>query len=271
MAEQEFLASYAVDIDEAGVRNLRQTLRDNRDLAKEVSSAFAGATEALRDFLREAAQALPSLFPSTAGHGVTTETLFGSAAGLQLGLNTDKARKDLQAFLDAAKKPVPLFANTSAITAAARSALEAVRSILSAPVTLNVNTNTYTGGSGNGGTVGGAFFRMSAGGRFSRPTNVQVAEDGDAEYIIPVRKEGRALPLLRQLLGELSPAARKSLLGASLPAGIPAGHPAVTKNQTVSAPVNIHVHAGSGNAETIGETIYDTAEKYLLRTLRGVM
>ena len=45
----------------------------------------------------------------------------------------------------------------------------------------------------------------------------------------------------------------------------------MTKNQTVSAPVNIHVHASGSSAETIGETIYDTAEKYLLRTLWGVM
>ena len=54
---------------------------------------------------------------------------------------------------------------------------------------------------------------MSSGGRFARPTSVQVAEDGDAEYIIPVKKENKALPLLRPLLSELSPEARQSLTG----------------------------------------------------------
>lgn len=51
-----------------------------------------------------------------------------------------------------------------------------------------------------------------------------------------------------------------------------AGSPsaAVTQNnQNISAPVNIHVNASGADGKEIGETIYDTAEKYLLRTLRG--
>ena len=116
---------------------------------------------------------------------------------------------------------------------------------------------------------------MSSGGRFSRPTSVQVAEDGDAEYIIPVKKENRALPLLRQLLGELSPAARSSLTGGSaIPTGshvIPTGVEGspVYNNQNVSAPVTINVNAMGSNAEAIGQTIYNTAERYLLRTMKG--
>lgn len=104
---------------------------------------------------------------------------------------------------------------------------------------------------------------MSAGGRFTRPTSVQVAEDGDAEYIIPVRKEDRALPLLRQLLGELSPAARESLSGSggipSFSGGLSAGESAgsvTVYNQHLSAPVNIHVTASAGKAEEIGRSIY---------------
>jgi hypothetical protein len=116
---------------------------------------------------------------------------------------------------------------------------------------------------------------MSSGGRFSRPTSVQVAEDGDAEYIIPVKKENRALPLLRQLLGELSPAARASLTGgaggagtAALSAALPSGN-MTQNNQNVSAPVTINVNASGSNAEQIGQTIYNTAERYLLRTMKG--
>ena len=117
---------------------------------------------------------------------------------------------------------------------------------------------------------------MSTGGRFTRPTSVQVAEDGNAEYIIPVRKEDRALPLLRQLLGEMSPAARESLSGSggvpSFSGGLSAGESAgsvTVYNQHLSAPVNIHVTASGGRAEEIGRSIYDTAERYLLRTLRS--
>jgi hypothetical protein len=104
---------------------------------------------------------------------------------------------------------------------------------------------------------------------------VQVAEDGDAEYIIPVKKENRALPLLRQLLGELSPAAQASLVGgagnvgtAALPAAMPSGN-VTQNNQNVSAPVTINVNATGSNAEAIGESIYNTAERYLLRTLKA--
>ena len=135
---------------------------------------------------------------------------------------------------------------------------------------------------------------MSVGGRFSSPTDVQVAEDGDVEYIIPVKKEERALPLLRQLLGELSPAAREnlgfselgvkdsdlSIRGAAEQAGTvlsvtPSAGNAVAgsvtlMNQNVSAPVNIQVHSSGTNAEQVGQRIYDTAERYFLRTLQGV-
>ena len=43
MADQEFLASFAVDIDEAGVVRLQTILSDNRDLANEVSGKRIGA------------------------------------------------------------------------------------------------------------------------------------------------------------------------------------------------------------------------------------
>ena len=91
---------------------------------------------------------------------------------------------------------------------------------------------------------------------------------------IPVKKEDRALPLLRQLLGELSPGAREQLTGSlslSAPAAGSVSMPSVTQNNSnISAPVNIHVHASGMNAEAIGQGIYDTAERYLMRTLEHV-
>ena len=166
---------------------------------------------------------------------------------------------------------------------AARTALENVRSLFSETFTINVRAENSRDSGRNGGnkvgdsstSLGMTGIRMSSGGRFSRPTSVQVAEDGDAEYIIPVKKENRALPLLRQLLGELSPAARASLTGGSailtgshvIPTPVE-GSP-VYNNQNVSAPVTINVNAMGSNAEQIGETIYNTAERYLLRTMKG--
>ena len=139
-------------------------------------------------------------------------------------------KKEIAGFTAEAKKEIPLAANASGIVSAARTALENVRSLFSETFTINVRASTNTddgdgkkdsrNDSRNRDSTGSTFLRMSSGGRFSRPTSVQVAEDGDAEYIIPVKKENRALPLLRQLLGELSPAARASLTGGS---AIPTG------------------------------------------------
>ena len=166
--------------------------------------------------------------------------------------------------------------------------MESVRSLFSETFILNVRAETNTDrkseepssrqDSRNQDETGSAFLRMSSGGRFSRPTSVQVAEDGDAEYIIPVKKENRALPLLRQLLGELSPAARQSLTEGTGTSAMAASIPSVSSvaagtmtqnNQNVSAPVTINVNATGSNAEAIGQTIYNTAERYLLRTMKG--
>lgn len=156
------------------------------------------------------------------------------------------------------------------------------------------------------------------------------------ESLIPVKKEERAVPLLRQLLGELSPDARERLNGEAGPAGevpeirlisenksasaaaqsLPAvreafAEPALTQtmmaasdemnripdegisgifaklgdllsvslhdvlpsvvqntSQNVSAPVTIQVHSTGASAEQVGQKLYDTAERYLLRTLK---
>ncbi len=249
MADQEFLASFGVDIDESGVSRLQQILTENKTLGDNLAASFNAAAE-----------------------GVS-------------GLNMTEPKKEIAGFTAEAKKEIPLAANASGIVSAARTALENVRSLFSETFTINVRASTNTDdGDGkkdsrtdsrNRDDTGSAFLRMSSGGRFSRPTSVQVAEDGDAEYIIPVKKENRALPLLRQLLGELSPAARASLTGGSaIPTGshvIPTaveGSP-VYNNQNVSAPVTINVNAMGSNAEQIGETIYNTAERYLLRTMKG--
>ena len=282
MADQEFLASFGVDIDENGVSRLQKILTENQTLAQSLSESFDTASESVKIFKKTVSTELPSLF---GGYGNVTERLFGSSGGLKIGLDMTEPKKEIAAFTAEAKKEIPLSANASGIVSAARTALENVRSMFSETFTINVRANASVDyedsedesqtDSSNSASSGSAFLQMSSGGRFSRPTSVQVAEDGDAEYIIPVKKENRALPLLRQLLGELSPAARASLTGgagsvgtAALSAALPSGN-MTQNNQNVSAPVTINVNASGSNAEQIGQTIYNTAERYLLRTMKG--
>ena len=126
--------------------------------------------------------------------------------------------------------------------------------------------------------------KSASGGRFSAPAVTEIAEDGDPEYVIPVKKESIAVPLLRQLIGELSDSARETLrmgfekkeqgsalsalpdLLASAPA---AAAPVIMQNShsSVEAPVSIQVTAAGSDPEAVGRSIYDVAEQYLLRTL----
>ena len=409
MADQEFLASFGVEIDESGVTRLQNILEENRKLADSVAKAFSEASRAMLEYRKEAAGSSGASSPdpaegirglaqlSLSGYltdpdspvmprnarewalqnletmsvGMATKDSKNASASLigwqEAGLKSDpssipgyreleqtagdylrepiaKAREYMQQAMDAeaqgldgtgyvekmeeilrepfervremyeefdfgdlggdggsdsgnllneleeaneglddlreaAETPIILKANASGAVSAARTALENIRSIFANnTVTIYAQMqNLDTAGSYSTGAKGGtARQRMSTGGRFVRPTDVQVAEDGGTEYIIPVGKESRAVPLLRQLLGELSPAARESLLGgggAPLVGGMAAGTaPAAgitQNNQTVSAPVSINVRASGSDGKEIGESIYNTAERYLLRTLRS--
>ena len=283
MADQEFLASFAVDIDEAGVSRLQAVLTENRKLADSLASAFNAASEAVRSFAEELG-ILPNF---SAGYGIVTEGLSGSG-GLAVGLDLTQAFRDYEAFAAMVKQPVPLKVNTSGIASAARTAMNSVRSIFGEPVDLRIRAGAGREESEGAGTP----LKMSAGGRFTQPTEVQVAEDGDAEYIIPVKKDDRALPLLRRLLSELSPAARERITNAQfrihnselrpvgdenwistrLAGGSVTGDIGATIYKTcqnVSAPVSIQVHAAGADAERIGQSLYSMTERYLQRTLES--
>ena len=304
MADQEFLASFAVDIDEAGVSRLQTILAENRELADSLAEAFNAASEAIHSFAEDMG-ILPNF---SAGYGITTEGMSG-LGGLAVGLDLSKAFSDYEAFTALVKQPISLKVNTSGITSAARSAMSSVRSIFAEPVDIRFRAETGGEESKSAGTT----LKMSTGGRFSQPTDVQVAEDGDAEYIIPVKKEEKALPLLRQLLSELSPAARERIsnsaiavtqikdldscsmgvmnraearmtpqqfipgenrerTGTILSGSLAAGEVGTTIYQThqnVSAPVSIQVHASGTDPEQIGQSLYSMTERYLQRTLES--
>lgn len=314
ISDQEFLASYGVQIDESGVSRLQSVLSSNRDLAEKLSSAFSGADAAVEGLLKRLESPVSGALPGLSGplsrlsglhvDGVAGEVPLSalrpevpdlyesidfSGAGAA-GKNWEEELGRIDAkwtdLLDRMSQPVRLRVDTAAAESGARVALDAVRRVFAEPVYADIRFPAASGL--NAGSS--AFLRMSSGGRFSRPTEVQVAEDGDAEYIIPVRKENRALPLLRQLLGELSPAARQSLsadagfspavreehAAGGLSGGFSGGLSAVTPSvgdivqntHTVSAPVTIHVTASGADGREIGESIYDTAEKYLVRALK---
>ena len=274
MADQEFLASFAVELDEAGIARLQSVLADNTALADSLAAAFGAASASLHAFAEDL-----GLLPDFSGRGVVTESLNG-LGGLSLGLDLSQAFTDYERFTALVKQPIALKASAAGITSAARTALNSVRSLFAAPVTLHVKAEQEGGGTDPGG---GPPVKMSAGGRFSRPTEVQVAEDGDAEYIIPVKKEERAVPLLRRLLSELSPAAREKLTNyefrmkneaaGSILSGSPAAGQVlsiVTRDaRSVSAPVSIQVHASGADAKEIGQSLYSVTERYLLRTLES--
>lgn len=274
MADQEFLASFAVELDEAGIARLQSVLAENTALADSLAAAFGAASASLHAFAEDL-----GLLPDFSGRGVVTESLNG-LGGLSLGLDLSQAFTDYERFTALVKQPIALKASAAGITSAARTALNSVRSLFATPVTLHVKAEQEGGGTDPGG---GPPVKMSAGGRFSRPTEVQVAEDGDAEYIIPVKKEERAVPLLRRLLSELSPAAREKLTNyefrmkneaaGSILSGSPAAGQVlsiVTRDaRSVSAPVSIQVHASGADAKQIGQSLYSVTERYLLRTLES--
>ena len=49
----------------------------------------------------------------------------------------------------------------------------------------------------------------------------------------------------------------------------PSGNTVTNTSNNLSAPVTINVNARGSDAEQIGETIYNAAERYLIRTLRS--
>ena len=313
MADQEFLASFGVEIDESGLDQLRKALKENRTLAEQLASAFDSARNAVSEFFRQlSASTLPSgeLSPyrrlmemsekgisfamdlETTDADGTLNTFLQNAQqlfdGTPLPLTADesplvKSADETLFMLQAlyAEKLLPLMADASAVVSAGQDALAQLQALFaSTHLTVNASVNLSGG-------IPGVPLKAATGGRFSSPTMTEIAEDGDPEYVIPVKKESIAVPLLRQLIGELSDSARETLkagLGETgrgdalsglpdlLAAGSAAAAPVVNQNnnQTVEAPVSISVTAAGTDPEAVGRSIYDVAERYLLRTLQAL-
>ena len=285
-----------MEIDESGLDKLQKALVQNRTLAEELASAFETARNAVGEFFRQlSASTLPTgeLSPYQ-----RLMELSEKGISFSMDLDVSGAEEKLDDYFLRAQQMFdtavfPLNADASAVLAAGRDALAQLQALYgSARLTVNASVNVQGGsgltGSGGGGGAGSAsLMKSAAGGRFSAPAVTEIAEDGDPEYVIPVKKESIAVPLLRQLIGELSDSARETLQAgfagkeqgnalASLPdlltSAPSAAAPVITQNthSSVEAPVSIQVTAAGSDPEAVGRSIYDVAEQYLLRTLKGV-
>ncbi len=275
-ADQEFLASFGVEIDETGLLRLQEALTKNRALADDLAAAFNRAQEAMTSFFDSMASvSMPTL--DFGSGGISGEAVSG--LNIPFSLDLSKAYRELNAFFKEAGKNLKLSADASGVISAGRAALNSLRSLYSS-TTLNVRANMQTLTSSGGGINLNTMLKAATGGRFTQPQQVEIDEDGDPEYVIPVKKEGIAVPLLRQLIGELSASARESLqsgslneLSGMLASAGGANAPTVnqTNNNSVQAPVSINVTASGSDPEAVGRSVYDVAEQYLLRTIRGTI
>ena len=294
---------------------LQEALGKNRKLADELASAFGRAKKEMVGLFQTMAEmSLPA--PDFSPGSLTGEDRSG--LNVPFSLDMTKANKELTAFFREAGKTLKLTADASGVYSAGQGALNRLRALY-ASTTLPIKTQVTTTGAASGGTSGGGgagginlntMMKAATGGRFTRPQQVEIAEDGDPEYVIPVKKEGIAVPLLRQLIGELSASARESLRGEStggteakgarayapsgsadssagsadlsgiladlpglLASAAGAAVPTVTQNNShsVQAPISINVTASGTDPEAVGRSVYDVAEQYLLRTLKGTI
>lgn len=191
MAMQEFLASYAVKVDEDGARRLQAILERNREAGAALASVFASARSALAALKKELSESvnLKNVFSSlnsggspAGASGGSSSGLSGSSGGrtvssgslpsasgfsagasvLSVGANFSAAEEALKAFRSRMESERPrLSVNTSGINSAVSSAVATVRSMLnSVNVTVPVTAEVSLDLSG----IGGSGFTISGGG-----------------------------------------------------------------------------------------------------------
>ena len=312
MALQEFLANYAVKVDEDGARRLQRILDQNRESAAELTKVFSSAGTALAGLkaelsdtvgLKNVLSAISGSFPKTAISAESGEGLSAINAGMiskssaSVAVSADMSAADEA--LDSYKAKMEalrpkLAVNATGITSAVSSAIASVRSMMSSvsvsiPVkaVASLDTSSLKKQASGVTLTGATVTKYGIGGRVDSPTLAMIAEEGDPEYVIPVKNEERALPLIRSMLGELSEAAKRKLTSGMADAGdirnslsnmtdaarnqfalgFEGGQ---TVSRTVEAPVTINVTSGATPAEAVGQFIYDTARRSLLKTLEGV-
>ena len=206
MADQEFLASFGVEIDESGLDKLQKALKQNRTLAEELASAFDSARSAVSEFFKQlSASTLPS------GELSPYQRLMEmSEKGISFSMDLDTTDADgtlrafmenAQQFFDSTPLPLtadesplvsvaeetlfmlqalygeillPLVADASAVISAGQEALAQLQSMF-ASTRLTVNATVSISGG-----FPGLPQKAATGGRFSSPTMTEIAEDGES-------------------------------------------------------------------------------------------
>ena len=142
MADQEFLASFGVDIDEGGVTRLQQTLQQNMDLAESLAAAFDQARESVLSFFQQLSEENPLLTSFNPAARVTEEA---QSAGIPFALDFTRANKELQSFQKEANRELKLSASAGAIVSAGTAALNQLKSLFastSIPLKVQVSEET---------------------------------------------------------------------------------------------------------------------------------
>lgn len=157
------------------------------------------------------------------------------------------------------------------------------------PVNAQITSTDGTQQTGGGGINPGnnvINLPMSRGGRTSGPRHALIGEDG-TEYVIPITKPARAIDLITRMLSEMGGSAVNMIMenlgiggssagtiGGSLAtagAMLGGGSTSIVYNNNVSAPVTINVQPGTASSQDVGSRVYSLTERYLLRTVQGVL
>ncbi len=152
MAEQEFLASFGVRIDESGLNRLQQALKDNRTLADDLASAFDRARAAVELFFADLSE--------TSMDGISSASGSGEQSGVSLSFSLDftTATKQLTAYFKEMSNSLHLSADASGVVRAGRSALSQLQNLYSS-TTLRISASVLPSGGSSGpasGTSGAA-------------------------------------------------------------------------------------------------------------------
>ncbi|MBR4576026.1 MAG: hypothetical protein IKO25_02385 [Clostridia bacterium] len=254
MAEQEFLASFGVEIDETGVEKLQAALERNRALAEDLASAFTRARESAQAFFAELAE-IPVPVPAGTPFSRTAEQ--PETARLPFSVDFTKANADLKAFRKEAEKNLRLTADASGIVSAGRNALSSLQSLFASsvlPLRARVELSggapgSFSGLSGTSGTSG------TSGSTGSSSGPAGSAGKGGASSASAAFAASGFLAGLQQLLTPTLPFAPVNQ----------------TTSTNVQAPVSIQVQAAGTDPEAVGQAVYDAAEQYLLRTLNDAV
>ena len=252
MAEQEFLASFGVEIDETGVEKLQAALERNRALADDLASAFTRARESAQAFFAELAE-IPVPVPAGTLFSRTAEQ--PETARLPFSVDFTKANADLKAFRKEAEKALRLTADASGIVSAGRNAISSLQSLFASSVLplrarVELSGGIPSGGSGFSGLSG---FSGNPSAGSSGPAG-SAGKGGTSS--------GSAASAASGLLAGL-----QQLLTPALPFA-PVNQ---TTSTNVQAPVSIQVQAAGTDPEAVGQAVYDAAEQYLLRTLNDAV